>query len=168
MCPPALAPFLLAATTAVSSVGSVISGIGQANQANYAATIADQNARLSADQAKRAEENTAIEAQRRYRQSAQVLGAQQAAMAANGVDLNFGTALDVSRDARMIAAEDVGQIYQQGADTVKGLDIQAWNYRGEANAQRAKASGALVSGIFGAAGTALGGASQFAKMKKGL
>lgn len=165
MCPPAIAPFLLAASTAVSAVGSVVSGIGQAQQARYAATVADRNATLAADQAKRAEENTAIEAQRRYRQSAQLMGAQQAAMAANGVDISFGTAAQNNLDARMIAAEDVGQIYQSGADTVKGLDIQGWNYRAEASAQRSKATGAIVNGLFSAASTALGGASQVAKMR---
>lgn len=159
---------LTIAAAAVTAGGQIAQGIGQAQQARYAASIADQNARLSADQAKRAEDNTAIEAQRRYRQSAQVMGAQQAAMAANGVDVSFGTAAQNNLDARMIAAEDVGQIYQQGSDTVKGLDIQGWNYRGEANAQRAKASGAIVNSVFSAASTALGGASQIAKMKKGV
>lgn len=163
MCDPVT---LTIAATAVTAAGQVASGIGQSQQARYAATIADRNAQLSADQAKRAEENTALEAQRRYRQSAQVLGAQQAAMAANGVDINFGSAVDASRDARMIAAEDVGQIYRAGSDQVKNLDIQGWNSRAEANAQRAKASGAIVNSVFSAASTALGGASQVSKMKK--
>ncbi|CAB4120768.1 hypothetical protein UFOVP5_5 [uncultured Caudovirales phage] len=159
---------LTIAAAAVTAGGQIASGIGQAQQARYSATIADRNATLAADQGKRVEENTALEAQRRYRQSAQVLGGQQAAMAANGVDLNFGSAVDVSRDARMIAAEDVGQIYRQGSDQVKGLDIQGWNYRGEANAQRAKASGAIVNSVFSAASTALGGASQASKLKAGM
>ena len=108
MCDPVT---LTIAATAVTAAGQVASGIGQAQQARYAAAMSERNAKLDADQAKRAEENTALEAQRRYRQSAQMLGAQQAAMAANGVDINFGSALDLQRDSRMLAAEDVGQIY---------------------------------------------------------
>jgi len=164
MCDPVT---LTIAAAAVTATGQVVSGIGQANQARYAARVADRNAQLSADQAKRTEENTAIEAQRRYRQSSQVLGAQQAAMAANGVDLNFGSAVDVSRDSRMLAAEDVGQIYRAGSDQVKNLDIQAWNSRAEANAQRSKASGAIINSVFSAASTALGAATQVSKMKAG-
>lgn len=168
MCGPALAVPLAIAATAVTATGQIVSGIGQANQAAYAAQVAEQNRRIAADQAKDAEANTAIAAQQRYRQLAQTRGAQQAAMAANGVDINFGTATELDRDTVMIGAEDIGQIYKAGNQKVIGLDREGWNYQAEANAQRAKASGAIVNGLFSAAGTALSGASQVAKMKAGM
>lgn len=167
MCGPALVAPLLIASTAISAGGQILSGISQNNQARYAATIADRNAVIASNQAKDAEANTQLEAQRRYRQSAQALGAQQAALAANGVDINFGTAVDLQRDSRMFAAEDVGQIYKAGNERAKGFDNEAWNYRAEGRAKRAQGSGALMEGLFGAAGTALGGASQLAKYRAG-
>ncbi|MEQ6413224.1 hypothetical protein ODX41_20165, partial [Salmonella enterica subsp. enterica serovar Enteritidis] len=107
MCEPTTA--LLIASTAMSSIGAVTAGIGQAQHYRYQAQIADQNARLANEQARDSIENTNLEAQRRYRELAQMKGAQTAAMAANGVDLNFGSPVDIQKDTAMIGAEDVGQ-----------------------------------------------------------
>jgi hypothetical protein len=164
MCLPAI-PLMIAAT-AISSIGSIVGAVGQSNQAKYAANVADQNAKIAANQAHDSELNTNLEARQRARAIGQTQGAQQAAMAANGVDLNFGTSMDIQRDTYMIGSEDLTQIYKQGNERTKGFDMQAGNYRAEAASQRAKASGAMVGGIFGAASTALGGATQVAKMKK--
>ena len=167
MClPAALAVPALIASTVVSSVGAVVSGIGQAQQANYQASVADQNRVLANNQARDSIDNTNLEAQRRYRALAQTQGNQQAAMAANGVDLNFGSALDVQRDTAMIGAEDASQIYKAGAERTKGYEINAFNFASQASAERAKASGAMIGGLFNAASTALGGASQISKMRK--
>ena len=168
MCVPAIAAPLLMASTAISAGGAIMGAIGQSQQASYAAQVAENNRRTTEQQANETANNTALEAQRRYRALAQTKGQQQAAMAANGVDINFGTAVDLSRDTAMIGAEDVGQIYRAGNEKLKGFDVQAQNYAAEAAAGRAKASGALVTGFLGAAGTALGGASQVAKLKSGF
>ena len=157
MCPPVLA----IAATAVTAAGQVLNGIGQSQQYRYQAQIDDQNNRLASDQARDSIDNTNLEAQRRYRRLADTQGKQQAAMAANGVDLNFGSPVDVQRDTAMIGGEDIGQIYKAGYQRTRGYDIDGWNYRSQAAANRARASGALMQGIFSGLGTALGGASQF-------
>lgn len=158
MCLPAVP--LLIASTAISAGGAIYGGFAQAAQARAAANIADQNQKIAAGQANDSEQNTSLEAQRRYRALGQTKGTQEAAMAANGIDLNFGSALDIQRDTAMIGAEDVGQIYKAGNERTKAFDTEAWNYGAEAKSQRAKASGAIVNGFIGAASTALGGASQ--------
>ena len=163
MCEPATA--LLIASTAVSSIGAVTAGIGQSQQYRYQAEIADQNARLANDQARDSIENTNLEAQRRYREIAQMKGAQTAAMAANGVDLNFGSPVNIQKDTAMIGAEDIAQIYKGGNERTRGFDINAFNYRSQASANRAQASGALMKGIFDGLSTALGAASKAAGMK---
>lgn len=165
MCDPVT---LTIAATAITAGGQIMSGISQQQQSNYAAGIATRNAGIAANQAKDAEANTQKEAQRRYRQSAQSLGAQQASLAANGVDINFGTSVALQGDSRMFAAEDVGQIYKAGSERAKGFDNEAYNYRAESEAQKAKGRGAMMEGLFGAAGTALGGATQVSKLKKGI
>jgi hypothetical protein len=158
-------PVSLTIASGVVMAGSkVMAGIGEAQQQRYAASVADQNAELSAQQAKDSIQNTNLEAQRRSREVAQTEGRQQAAMAASGVDLNFGSAADVQRDTAMIGGEDLAQIYKGGNERTRGFDIQTWNYRGQASADRAKASGALLQGFMGAAGSALGTASQVKKM----
>ena len=157
---------LAAASTAISSVGSVMSGIGAANQYRYEASVNDQNARLSNEQARDSIATTNLEAQRRYRQIAQTKGAQTAAMAANGVSLDFGSSVDIQRDTAMIGAEDVSQLYKGGAERTRGFEIESFNYRSKAAGERAQASGALTKGIFDGLSTALGGASQIAGMRK--
>lgn len=163
MCP----PVLMIAAGVATAASSIMGGIASANQANYAAQIADRNAKISAQQANDATENTRLEAQRRYRQIADTKGRQQAALAANGVDINFGTSVDLQRDTAMLGAEDIGQIYKAGNEQAIGFDREGWNNRAEASAQRSRAGNALTLGFVGAAASALGTASQVAKYKKG-
>ncbi|MDW3502945.1 hypothetical protein NQ272_27715, partial [Escherichia coli] len=79
-------------------------------------------------------------------------------MAAGGLDLGFGNAADLQADTAMLGREDAQRIIDQGANAVKGFDIESSNYRSQAQASRQAASGALVDGVFGVATTALGGA----------
>jgi len=163
MCLPLL-PALAIASAVATAGGQIVAGTAAHNQAKYEAGLDEQNAKLSAQQANDANLNTNLEAQRRYREGGALAGRQQAAMAANGIDLGFGSAGQVQQDTKMITGEDVGQIYKQGAQRAKGFDIQAFNYKADASAQRAKASAATLSTVFGVAGTALGAASQISKM----
>ena len=160
MCGPALAVPLMIASTVVSAGGAIISGIGQKQQADYQAQVADQNARIAENQAQDSILNTNLEAQRRYRQLAQTKGQQVAAMAANGVDLNFGSAVDLQRDTAATGAEDLAQLYKGGNEQTKGFEINAFNSRSEAAGDRAKGQGALIGGIFSGVSTALAGAAD--------
>jgi hypothetical protein len=164
MCPPVA---LAIASAAVAATGAVFSGISQAQQYRYQAQVADQNAKLAADQARDSIETTNTEALRARRAQAQTEGQQTAAMAANGVDLSFGSAADVVSDTKMLGNEDVAQIYKGGNERTRGYDINAWNYRSQAAGARAKAKGAMVQGILGGLSSALGAASQVTGMKGG-
>ena len=164
MCNPVV---LIAAAAGVKAVGSVVSGIGQKQVLDYQAQVADQNAKLAEDQAQDSIQNTNLEAQRRYRDLAQTKGRQVAAMAANGIDLNFGSAADIQRDTAATGAEDLAQIYKGGNERTKGFEINAFNSRAEATGDRARGKGALIDGIFGGVATALGGAASAVKTARG-
>lgn len=167
MCGPAAVVPLMIASAAVTAMGQITSGIAAHNQANYEAGVAKQNAGFSEQQAQDSIQNTSLEAARRYREGGKLEGQQQTAMAANGIDLGFGSALDVQRDTKMITAEDVGQINKAGYQQTRGYEINAYNYRSQAAADRAKGSAALISTAFGVASTALGAASQISKYQAG-
>lgn len=160
MCVPVLAAAAIASAV-VGSASQVMSGIAQSQQARYSANIADQNAHLAADQANDATLNTNLALRQRYREGAQTAGRQTAAMAANGIDLNFGSAVNVQEDTAMIVGEDAAQIAKQGFQQARGHDIEAWNYQSQAAADRAKGKSAMLQGIMGGISTALGAASQF-------
>lgn len=141
--------------------------IQQASAYRYQAKIADRNAKLTSDQARMAQENSQIEQQRLGRKIAATRGSQIASMAANGVDIGFGSALSVQEDTAMLGAKDYNQLYRQSSQDQLGFDISVANDRAKAQGARQAATGALVKGAFDVAGTVLGGASQTSKLKAG-
>jgi hypothetical protein len=157
---------LTVAAAAVTMGGQYVQGQAAVSQATYEGQIAKQNEALATEQAKDSIDRTRVEAQRRQREGGQLAGQQQAAMAANGIDLNFGSALDVQRDTQMITNEDVGQIYRGGFEEQRGFLINAANYRMQQQAAKSKAKGAKIATYLGMAGTALGAASQINGMRK--
>lgn len=159
------APILALGAAGISAVGKGIGAAQTAATYRYQARVADRNATLANEAANDATQRTRTEAQRQYRQIGQVQGQQIAAMSANGIDTSFGSALQVQRDTAMMGAEDVAQIYKSGAQQVRGYDIDAANSRAQAQGARQAATGAIVKGVFDVASTALGGASQFKKLK---
>ena len=154
---------MIIASTAVAAIGKGVEAANKAHQYKYEARVATRNAALENEAARDAIDRGRVEAQRQYRKIGQVKGAQNAAMAANGVDLAFGSALDVQRDTAMLGAEDIGQIYKGSAQEVRGFEINASNYRAQARGARMRKKGAIVEGVFDVASTALDGATQLAK-----
>lgn len=162
MCEPATLA-LVAAGVAVAGTG--VQALTANAQANYQAKVAEQNAKFKAEDARLEDEATKRHALNHYRQVAQLKGQQVASAAANGVSTDFGTAADAVGDTTMLAREDVDQIYQQGDQNRRGIDIQIANLRSDAAAARSSGRGALVSGAFGMANTALGGVQQYRKLR---
>lgn len=157
---------MVLAATAVTMAGQGYAALQSAAASRYEARVADQNARLENEAAFRATENAKTEALAHYRRIAQLKGEQRVAQAANGVSLDFGSAADVAADTNMLGREDVGRIYEQGSERVRGFDISASNYRSSARASRLAAKGALIKGALDMGSTALGGAAQYDKMKR--
>lgn len=166
MCEPVTA--LTVAATAVAAAGSGVSAIQSASMQRYQARVADRNAGLSNEAARDAQDRNRIEAQRLYRKTGAVAGQQNAAMAANGIDLGFGSALQVQQDTAAIGAEDVSQLYRSGYQETRGFEISASNDRAQAAGARAGAKAAIVKGVFDVGSTVLGGASQVSKYKRGM
>ncbi len=147
MCDPSVA--LRIAATAVSYRRRRDSpGIGQAQQSRYQAQIADQNARLANDQAQR------FDREHQSGGAAPLSRAGPDKGCAGGGDgrerrrPQFKSAVDIQKDTAMIGAEDIAQIYKGGNERTRGFDINAFNFKSQASANRAQASGALMKGIF--------------------
>lgn len=166
MCVP-IAMALAAASTLTTMAGQYVQGQATYTQAKYEQAAADANAKIAAQQAKDSTDLTSKEAAQRYRAASQLEGQQQAAMAANGIDSTFGSAVSVLHDDKMLAAEDVGNIYTQGQNRTMGYLTDSYNYRLKASAAKKAASSAKIATGLGMLGTALGGASQISKMSAG-
>ena len=162
MCGP---PALAAAAAGMAAIGQISSGLSSAANYRYQAKVADANVKQTNQQTLDAIQRGTIDRQQLDRKYSDLQGSQQAAMAANGIDLSFGSAGQVASDTRMLRNEDASALYKNQADEIRGHDISASNFRGEAQAKRQQAKGAIVSAAFGAASSLLGGANQFSSLK---
>lgn len=153
------------AATAMAAIGTGVSVYAQTQQAEYQAKVAERNAALEREAAQQEIQNTREAALAHYRRVAQLKGQQIVGAAANGVDINFGTAADVLDDTDMLAREDVSRIYQQGNQNLRSRDIGVSNSLAEAASARMAGTGALVGGMFDMGSTILGGVSQYKTLK---
>ena len=64
---------------------------------------------------------------------AQVLGAQRASLAANGIDLTQGSAQDLLSTTKFMGAQDVATIQSNAARTAWGYQVQGSNESAQAN-----------------------------------
>ena len=163
MCLPAL-PVIAAGVSALSAgVGALAANA----QSRFRAKIAERNADMEREAGRQEQENTRQAALDHYRKIGQMKGAQRARAAAAGVGVDFGTAAQVVDDTEMLGREDVRRIYQQGEQNLRGHDIAASNYEGQANASRQEGSAALVKGVFDMGSSILDGAQQYKNLKPG-
>jgi len=164
MCDPVTLTVLAIGSTVLTAGAQVYSGMAANAQGKYEAKIANQNAALSREAAKDAQNRQAIAQQQHWRKVAAALGMQRAQAAALGLDVNFGSPGDLQEDTLMIGYEDASTINENFAKEVKGYDIEAANYTMEGRAAKARGKAALVGGLLSGAGTILSGATQVAKM----
>lgn len=162
MCGPAALPI---AAAALAAAGSITGGLAANAQARFQAKIAERNATIEREAAQQELQNTREAALDHYRKVGQLKGAQRARAAAGGVSVDMGTASWVQDDTEMLGREDADRIYKQGHQNVRGRDIQASNYEGEASAQRKAGTMALIKSGFDAGGSLLSGANQYNKMR---
>ncbi len=165
MCDPVTATLI--AATAVAAVGTGVSAISANNQAKYQGKVADMNARMDNAAARDAIDRGKVESQRFQREASQMQGAQRASLAANGIDVNFGSAAAVRADTTRAIEEDAQTIRENSMREVRGFEINAANFGAQARGYRAAGKAALVKGAFDMGSTVLGGAQQYSKLKAG-
>lgn len=156
---------LLLVGTAVAAAGTAVGGLMTAQQQRYSAKVADANAKISSQQAADAIQRGKLEEQKSYRRTADLAGKQRAAMAANGIETDFGSALRTQADTAAIGAEEAALVRENAMREAKGYDMEAGNYRSTAKAGRMAATGTIVKAAFDTGSTILGGAQQYGKMK---
>jgi hypothetical protein len=151
---------LMIGSTVMGGMGAIQQGNAAAASANYNAQVADMNAKLTERRARDALERGQMEEQQQRMKTSQIIGQQKAAMAANGVDLKFGSPLDTLVDTATMGELDALTIrantYREERDTRQ----QANNLTGQASMLRAEAKSAKQGGFLNAFGTVLGGAAK--------
>jgi hypothetical protein len=170
------------ALAVVSAIGAGVSAGMQADaqrkQANYQAQLDNNAAIVAANNAKIAKWNRS-DALQRGEQSAQnamlerqqLIGRQRATLAASGVDLTQGSALDLLASTEYLGQIEVNNIQSNAAREAWGYDLESNNYINQSNIEiansgfegwRAKNSNPGVAGGMAFAGSLLSSASLYA------
>lgn len=164
MCDPVTG--LMIASTLLSAGGAIQQGNAQAAASRHQAQVAEMNATLADRQARDALERGKLAEQEKRRETARLLGAQQAAFAANGVDLTMGSPLDTIAGSAALGEIDALTIRSNAAREAYDFDVQGMNQRANANLARAQASSAKTGSLLSAGSTILGGAANTWKYSK--
>ena len=134
---------LIIASTALSAGGQIASGIGARK---YASAVEREGARLGRDAVARGEKDV----ERYAIDLAGLLGAQRTSVAAQGIDVNQGTAAAIRSETEAFGAEDIQTIRENALREAYGLrhgaKVQAQSLRWQAAGQFGSAFGTLLSG----------------------
>jgi len=147
-------------STIVGAVGAKKSADANAEAQEYNAKVQDMNATLSERRARDALERGQEEEQQKREQAAQILGKQKAAMAANGVDLTFGSPLDTLVSTATLGELDALTIRRNSANEAYDYRVDAVNGRANASLSRANAKNTRAAGNLDAFGTILSGVGK--------
>lgn len=161
MCDIAMA--LTAVATVAAGAGAIYQGVTASQAADYNRQVAQMNAAISEKRAVDALERGREDEQRKRFQVAQLQGEQIAAMAANGVDLAFGSPLDTLVDTAFLGELDALTIRRNAANESYDYRVQAASGRADADQYARRAQSSLVGGYLDGVGTILGGGSKLYK-----
>lgn len=159
-------PVTMAATAAVvATVSQGVSTVAAVRQSRFEGRVAERNAAMDRESARDTMERGRVEEARYQQQLSQRMGSQRAALAANGIDLSFGSAADFLTDTAVIGQEDAAAIRENAMRETRGYEISATNYQGQASAARSRATGQAIGGALSTFSTALGGAQQYKRVE---
>ncbi len=154
----ALAGSLLA--TGVSAVGMYQQGQSQKALGEYNAKVSENNAIVQQQAAEDARRRGDIAEDAQRRQTRQMLGAQRAAIGAQGGVLTDQSTEAILADTAQFGELDALTVRNNAAREAWGLEVGANNTLAEAEASRFQGRAASRAGSLSSVGTLIGGASN--------
>lgn len=126
----------MGAVAAIVATSAIMTGATAYSQSRaqkaegaYQSQIYEANARLADLQAEDAISRGDAEAKKHNTQVKKLIGSQRAAFAAQGIDINSGSPLDVQADTAALGAEDEQTIKNNAWREAWGYKVQASDYR---------------------------------------
>ncbi len=138
------------AGTALGAVGSYQSGKAQAAAYGYQARVAAENQKIAMNNAAMERQLGLEEARRQRISTLQAIGKQEVSLAANGVDVGYGTSLDIIEDTAMLGELDALTIEYNSEKKARNYEIEASNFANEANLAQLSARNARTAGTISA------------------
>lgn len=153
---------LAVASLATSVIGGAVSAFGAVQQGQAAQAAANYRAQIARNMAKHAELVGQAEAQKQGFKTSAILGAQTAAQASSGLDVNTGSPVDIRATAAKMGELDTLTILNNTRQRVWALENQATldEFSGKQSALEGwlKATGSVL-------GTASGVSDKWMKFK---
>ena len=135
-------------SAAISATGQYMSAQAQSDAAKYNAAVARNNASTALQQG-------TFDAEQIRQQNVRKIAAQRNAMAANGIDPNSGSAVDIQQDsAQQGEMNALMALYTGRTGAVSGM--------AQSRLQSMEASNAMTAGYLGVGSSILGGAASAA------
>lgn len=163
------AGYIAAAGAAATVVGAGVSYMASqnaaaaaSNQANYNAEIAANNQKTADQEAQATLQQATVQQQQKANQEEQQIGSQKAAFAANGVDVNSGSATSVLSDTAAAGTLDQLTIQNNAAQTAVGYKNQGINFGNQATLDNQASEQDLAAGNLAADRSVITGAGQVA------
>jgi hypothetical protein len=143
----------------IGAYGAISSANATAANASYQAQVARNNQTVASQNAEYAVQAGAAKAAQTSEQGAQRLAKVRTAVAANGIDVNSGSAADDQETQRRTGTLDTLTVVNNAALQAYGYRTQAVNYGDQAGLDTAEASQAPTAGALSAGGGLLSGLS---------
>ena len=157
------------ASVAASAVGAGVSYMGaqqqasaQSNADKYNAEVAANNQLMANQAAAVATEQGAVAQQQKANQEDVLLGQQKAGLAANGIDVGSGSAVDLLSDTKAYGELDQLTIRNNAAREAQGYTNQGISYANQAQVDEASSAATLQGGALKGASSLITGAGQVA------
>ena len=147
---------------ALSAIGSIFGGIIGFAQASYQAKVAEMNAEVANDNAKRTIDRTQIEEQDNAAENLALIGEQEAAQGASGLSINSESSRRIRKASRVLGRKDTLNIRQAGEIEKYNYEVEAANQTAAAGMARIGGIGSLLSGFVQGGGSLIGAASPTA------
>lgn len=151
-------------STAMGVTSSVQQGKSTQAQMNYQAKVARNNAKIAQANADQKRQEGIEESRLQRMKTIQKVGAQQTAMAANGVDISSGTALDIIEDTSAMGELDALTTRYNYETQALGYEQQANNFNNQANLDVFAGQNAYKSGMISAVGEGAKGLGNIASV----
>jgi hypothetical protein len=152
-------PALAIGGAVTSAIGAIGGGIASSQAASYQAQVNRNNATTATQNSTYALEAGSVQEQEAGQKAAGQLGQVRASMAANNVDVNSGSAVDVQKSQRetgLLSEEDVSN---NAALTAYGYQTQATGFQAQAGLEQGQASTAIPGALLSAGGGLLSNVS---------
>ena len=142
-------------------VSSINQGKAQKAQYDYQAEINKQNAQIALDNASKERQQGIEEARLQRLKAQQNVASQTSAMAANGIDVTKGTAVNILGDTAMWGEMDALNTLTNAESRARAMEAEAGNFQNQArldtfagqNAYKAGQINAISSGLNGISNT---------------